>query len=70
MIPLGCFAGQRVALLGLGRSGQATAQALLQAKADVCAWDDSAPARDQAAQNNIPLTHLTTIDWSTNQPLF
>ncbi|MBW6506355.1 MAG: UDP-N-acetylmuramoyl-L-alanine--D-glutamate ligase [Rhodobacteraceae bacterium] len=48
MIPVQGFAGQKVAVLGLGRSGLATAAALLAGGAEVLAWDDSAEARANA----------------------
>lgn len=45
MIPVTHFAGQQVAVLGLGRSGLSAAQALMAGGADVVAWDDSARGR-------------------------
>jgi UDP-N-acetylmuramoylalanine--D-glutamate ligase len=63
MIDLGFMAGSTVAVLGLGRSGRAAAEALLAGGARVLAWDDSAAARAAAQAANIPLVDLATIDW-------
>jgi UDP-N-acetylmuramoylalanine--D-glutamate ligase len=65
MIDLGFMAGSTVAVLGLGRSGRAAAEALLAGGARVLAWDDSASARAAAQAANIPLVDLATIDWRT-----
>jgi UDP-N-acetylmuramoylalanine--D-glutamate ligase len=43
------FAGQRFAVFGLGRNGAPVARALQAMGAAVVAWDDSAPARAEAA---------------------
>jgi UDP-N-acetylmuramoylalanine--D-glutamate ligase len=40
------WSGKRYAVLGLARSGKATAEALLSSGAEVLAWDDRAEARD------------------------
>ena len=45
MIAVQGYAGQRVAVLGLGRSGLAAVQALMAGGAEVLAWDDFAKAR-------------------------
>ncbi len=45
MIPVREFAGQRVAVLGVGRSGRATARALDSGEAEVICWDDGPEAR-------------------------
>jgi UDP-N-acetylmuramoylalanine--D-glutamate ligase len=49
MIPVQGFDGQRVAVLGLGRSGLATARALRAGGAEALCWDDGAAARELAA---------------------
>lgn len=49
MIPVQGFDGQRVAVLGLGRSGLATARALRAGGAEALCWDDGAAAREVAA---------------------
>ncbi|SEN76754.1 UDP-N-acetylmuramoylalanine--D-glutamate ligase [Pseudorhodobacter antarcticus] len=48
MIPVTCFPGQKIAVLGLGRSGLATARALKAGGAEPILWDDSAEAREKA----------------------
>lgn len=48
MIPVQGFAGLRVGVLGLGRSGLATAAALSAGGATPVVWDDSPEARDKA----------------------
>jgi UDP-N-acetylmuramoylalanine--D-glutamate ligase len=49
MIPVTGFAGRRVGVLGLGRSGLATARALAAGGAVPVVWDDSAEGRERAA---------------------
>src|SRR5579864_1724695 len=56
------FAGRRVAILGLARSGLAAARALIAGGAQILAWDDNQAARDAVAAE-IPLTHLAHADW-------
>ncbi len=48
MIPVQGYDGQRVAVLGLGRSGLATAAALRAGGAEPLVWDDSPEARAKA----------------------
>ncbi len=62
MIPVQGFAGQKVAVLGLGRSGLATARALEAGAAIPCLWDDSPEARTKAETAGFPLTDLTRAD--------
>lgn len=57
MIPVKGVEGQKIAVLGLGRSGLATARALLAGGAEVLVWDDSAEARAQA--DGFTCTDLT-----------
>ena len=49
MIPVRGYAGEMVAVLGLGRSGMAAARALREGGAEPLLWDDEAEARDRAA---------------------
>ncbi|WP_050528569.1 UDP-N-acetylmuramoyl-L-alanine--D-glutamate ligase [Pseudorhodobacter aquimaris] len=58
MIPVICFADQRVAVLGLGRSGLATARALRAGGAVPVVWDDSAEAREAAQVEGFECTDL------------
>jgi UDP-N-acetylmuramoylalanine--D-glutamate ligase len=48
MIPVQGFEGQRVGILGLGRSGRAAARALHAGGAAPLCWDDGADARAAA----------------------
>ncbi len=48
MIPVREFTGQRVAVLGMGRSGLATARALVSGGAEAICWDDGSEARAAA----------------------
>src|SRR5687767_9582168 len=62
MIVVDSFAGKRVAVLGLARSGRAAARSLASGGAEVLAWDDSPNVRE-ALGSELPLTDLTHIDW-------
>ena len=59
MIPVKGYNGQKVAVLGLGRSGQATAAALQAGGAEPLLWDDSPEARAKAEAEGFTLTDLT-----------
>lgn len=59
MIPVQGVADQTIAVLGLGRSGRATAAALAAGGARVIAWDDSAETRAAAGAEGIALVDLT-----------
>jgi UDP-N-acetylmuramoylalanine--D-glutamate ligase len=64
MIPVTTFAGDKVAVFGLGGSGLACASALLAGGADVIGWDDSADTVAKATSAGIPTADLRHIDWS------
>jgi UDP-N-acetylmuramoylalanine--D-glutamate ligase len=59
MIPVQGFEGKTVAVLGLGRSGRATAKALVAGGAHPVCWDDSVPARDTAEAEGFEIRDLT-----------
>ena len=59
MIPVQGYEGQVVAVLGLGRSGRATAAALQAGGAITVVWDDGANARDAAHDAGFNLRDLT-----------
>ena len=63
MIPVRTFEGKDVAVLGLGRSGIATARALMAGGARVCAWDENEAARKAAEAAGVPLVDLNRRDW-------
>ncbi len=58
MIEVTGFRNDRVAVLGLARSGLAAARALAAGGAKVLAWDDASARREEAAQAGIPLADL------------
>lgn len=59
MIPVQGFDGARVAVLGLGRSGLATARALRAGGAIPVVWDDNEAARDAAMAEGFEPVDLT-----------
>ncbi|HEY1983122.1 MAG TPA: UDP-N-acetylmuramoyl-L-alanine--D-glutamate ligase, partial [Xanthobacteraceae bacterium] len=64
MIPVTSFAGQKVAVFGLGGSGLAGASALVAGGAEVVAWDDNAASLEKAGAAGIPTADLHQADWS------
>ena len=58
MIPVKGYAGAKVAVLGLGRSGLATARALLAGGVEPLLWDDSPEARAKAEEAGFICTDL------------
>jgi UDP-N-acetylmuramoylalanine--D-glutamate ligase len=58
MIPISAYAGQRVGVLGLGRSGLATARALRAGGADPLCWDDDEAARSVATGEGFGIADL------------
>jgi UDP-N-acetylmuramoylalanine--D-glutamate ligase len=59
MIPVRGVQGQKVAVLGLGRSGLATARALREGGAEAICWDDNPAARDTAEGEGFACRELT-----------
>lgn len=59
MIPVRGYEGEKVAVLGLGRSGLATAKALEAGGAVALCWDDGAEARARAEAAGLTLHDLT-----------
>jgi UDP-N-acetylmuramoylalanine--D-glutamate ligase len=64
MIPITIFAGQTVALFGLGGSGLASAKSLIAGGANVIAFDDDPQRLVQAAANGVDTADLRELDWS------
>ena len=64
MIDLSSHSGRTIALMGLGKSGLATARRLRDAGAKVLAWDDSEIARQNAADAGIPISNLMCENWA------
>ena len=63
MIPARSINGKRVVPFGLGGSGIATAQALVEGGAELVAWDDNPGSIDNASAAGIPTRNLRDIDW-------
>ena len=63
MIEVTSFRQQRVAVMGLARSGRVAAEALRRGGAEVLAWDDSAEKRAQATASGVPVLDLATADF-------
>ena len=63
MIDLPFYHGYSVAVMGLGKTGLATARALMASGADVWAWDDHEDRRAAAGQQEIPLVDLERCNW-------
>jgi UDP-N-acetylmuramoylalanine--D-glutamate ligase len=59
VIPLRAYAGQRVGVLGLGRSGLSAARALRAGGAEPVCWDDNEAARSTAAAEGFEIADLT-----------
>jgi UDP-N-acetylmuramoylalanine--D-glutamate ligase len=64
MTPVTTFAGQTVAVFGLGLSGLAACRALLSGGASVVAGDDTAAGCEAAAKAGVPVADLAGADWS------
>ncbi|MCA3265952.1 MAG: UDP-N-acetylmuramoyl-L-alanine--D-glutamate ligase [Azospirillum sp.] len=62
MIEVYPFAGYKVAVLGLGKSGLATARALTESGAEVWAWDDNEDARAHAREAGVEPVDLHAAD--------
>ncbi|MEO0823376.1 MAG: UDP-N-acetylmuramoyl-L-alanine--D-glutamate ligase [Pseudomonadota bacterium] len=58
MIPVWVFAGRRVGVLGLGRSGLAAARALRAGEATPVCWDDGEAARAKAGAEGFEVAEL------------
>ena len=69
MIHLRGIEGETFAVMGLGGSGLATAEALAASGARVCAWDDDEGRRTAAQAKGIDLHDLGTGSWEGTQAL-
>ena len=65
MFPARSFAGKRVGVFGLARSGTACAEALKLGGAEVLAWDDSAEAVEKARKEGISIGDLKQADFAS-----
>ncbi len=76
MIHLEHMRGQRIAVMGLGKTGLSVAHALGQAGVEVCVWDDNADKCREAEEQGLlvkdlrvmPLDNLNAILWSPGIP--
>jgi UDP-N-acetylmuramoylalanine--D-glutamate ligase len=64
LIPVTTFAGRKVAVFGLGRSGLLAARALKEGGAEVVAFDDNDTSIAEAQAAGIATQDLSEIDWS------
>jgi UDP-N-acetylmuramoylalanine--D-glutamate ligase len=64
MIPITVFAGRKVAVFGLGKSGLLSAGALIKGGAEVVVWDDNEKSLAEAKAAGLTTQHLAEIDWS------
>jgi UDP-N-acetylmuramoylalanine--D-glutamate ligase len=64
MIDLSYLKGKTVAVLGLGKTGLAAAQALTTSGVTVLAWDDNEAQRAAAKVTGIEIADLNTVDLS------
>lgn len=64
MIPVRAFAGRKVAVFGLGRSGLPSARALKAGGAKAILWDDNEAAREGAKAEGFTVENMAEIDWS------
>src|SRR5205823_5149191 len=64
MVVVRLFAGRRVAVLGLAKSGRAAAEALTAGGAEIVAWDDKASAREGLG-GAVRIENLAEADWSS-----
>jgi UDP-N-acetylmuramoylalanine--D-glutamate ligase len=69
MIPVTTFAGQQVAIFGLGSSGLLAARALKEGGADVVAFDDDAGKIAEAKAAGIKTQDLHNLDWTKTKAL-
>ncbi|HZL59066.1 MAG TPA: UDP-N-acetylmuramoyl-L-alanine--D-glutamate ligase [Stellaceae bacterium] len=69
MIEVTQFRNQKVAVLGLARSGLASAASLQRGGATVMAWDDAAAKRDAAARAGLPIVDLGAADFASARAL-
>jgi UDP-N-acetylmuramoylalanine--D-glutamate ligase len=63
MIPVTKFAGRTVAVLGLAKSGSASARALRAGGAKVVAWDDAPQRRADAEADGTTVADFYSMEW-------
>jgi len=65
MIPITVFAGRKVAVFGLGKSGLLSAGALIEGGAEVVVFDDNGESVAEAQAAGLKTQNLRELDWST-----
>jgi UDP-N-acetylmuramoylalanine--D-glutamate ligase len=65
LIPVTTFAGKRVAVFGLGKSGLLSAGALIKGGAEVVVFDDNEKSLADAQSAGLKAQDLRELDWST-----
>jgi UDP-N-acetylmuramoylalanine--D-glutamate ligase len=65
LIPITTFAGKRVAVFGLGKSGLLSAGALIKGGAEVVVFDDNEKSLTDAQSAGLHCQDLRELDWST-----
>ena len=63
MIPITVFAGRKVAVFGLGKSGLLSAGALLKGGAEVVVYDDNEKSVAEAKAAGLTAEDLRSLDW-------
>jgi UDP-N-acetylmuramoylalanine--D-glutamate ligase len=64
LIPVTTYAGKRVAVFGLGKSGLLSAGALIEGGAEVVVFDDNAKSLADAQSAGLKCQDLHALDWS------
>jgi UDP-N-acetylmuramoylalanine--D-glutamate ligase len=64
MIPITTFAGKRVAIFGLGKSGLGSAGALIKGGAEVVVFDDDEKMQAEAKSAGLDVQNLREIEWT------
>jgi UDP-N-acetylmuramoylalanine--D-glutamate ligase len=64
MIPITTFAGKRVVVFGLGKSGLVSADALIKGGAEVVVFDDNDTTLAEARAAGLNVQDLRALDWS------
>lgn len=63
MIKAATFQGQKIAVFGLGRTGNSAALSLAKGGANVWAWDDNEMARTAAKSQGVNVKDISKADW-------
>jgi UDP-N-acetylmuramoylalanine--D-glutamate ligase len=64
MIPITVFAGKKVAVFGLGKSGLLSTRALVKGGAEIVVYDDNEKSVAEAKSAGVTTQDLRVLDWS------